>query len=120
MRPSKASGENRTFSGIELRDYQLDALERVKTAYKQGRRRVLVSLPTGTGKTVVLASIPRHFRMKKRLLVIAHREELLIQAEQKFRAIDPELKIGIERAEDYASNESQVVIASVPTLARSN
>jgi ATP-dependent helicase IRC3 len=111
---------NRSTDSIELRDYQLDALERVKEAYKQGRRRVLVSLPTGTGKTVVFASFPRHFKMKKRLLVIAHREELLIQAEQKFRAIDPDLKIGIERAGDYATGDSQVVIASVPTLARSN
>ena len=105
---------------IELRDYQIEALERVKKAYTEGKRRVIVSLPTGTGKTVVFASFPRHFKMKKRLLVLAHREELLIQAEQKFRAVDPELKIGIERADDYAASEAQVVIASVPTLARSN
>jgi ATP-dependent helicase IRC3 len=105
---------------MELRDYQHEALDRVKKAYTQGKRRVLVSLPTGTGKTVVFASFPGHFKMKKRLLVIAHREELLIQAEQKFRAIDPALKIGIERAGDYAPSESQVVIASVPTLARPN
>jgi ATP-dependent helicase IRC3 len=120
MQPSKASGHKQTSRGIELRDYQIEALERVKKAYTEGRRRVLVSLPTGTGKTVVFASFPRHFKMKKRLLVLAHREELLIQAEQKFRGVDPDLKIGIERAEDYASSESQVVIASVPTLARSN
>ena len=105
---------------IELRDYQIESLERVKKAYTEGKRRVIVSLPTGTGKTVVFASFPRHFKMKKRLLVLAHREELLIQAEQKFRAVDPELKIGIERADDYAASEAQVVIASVPTLARSN
>jgi superfamily II DNA or RNA helicase len=120
MQPSKASGQDRTSRRIELRDYQIEALERVKKAYTEGRRRVLVSLPTGTGKTVVFASFPRHFKMKRRLLVLAHREELLIQAEQKFRAIDPDLKIGIERADDYASSESQVVIASVPTLARDN
>src|SRR5215813_11338540 len=117
---SQKPSQKRTSPGIELRDYQIDALERIKKAYTDGRRRILVSLPTGTGKTVVFASFPRHFKMKKRLLVVAHREELLIQAEQKFRAIDPELKIGIERAGDYATGESQVVIASVPTLARSN
>src|SRR5215467_3665415 len=120
MRAVKASGDNRASQAIELRDYQIEALERVRKAYTEGKRRVLVSLPTGTGKTVVFASFPRHFKMKKRLLVLAHREELLIQAERKFRAIDPDLKISIERAEDYASSESQVVIASVPTLARSN
>src|SRR5215831_5438807 len=120
MQPSKARSHNRASRGIELRDYQIEALERVKKAYTEGKRRVLVSLPTGNGKTVVFASFPRHFKMKKRLLVLAHREELLIQAEKKFRAIDPDLKIGLERAEDYASSDSQVVIASVPTLARSN
>jgi superfamily II DNA or RNA helicase len=90
---------------LELRDYQTEALARVKDAYKRGKRRVLVSLPTGTGKTVVFAHFPRALRMKKRLLVLAHREELLLQAEQKFRAVDPDLKIGIERAEDRAADD---------------
>ena len=57
--------------------------------------------------------------MKKRLLVLAHREELLTQAEQRFRSrrVDPGLKIGIERAEERAASDTQVVIASVQTLA---
>lgn len=105
---------------LSLRNYQTEALARVKDAYKSGKRRVLVSLPTGTGKTVVFAHFPRALRMKKRLLVLAHREELLLQAEQKFRAVDPDLKIGIERAEDRVSGDAQVVIASVPTLAHSD
>jgi ATP-dependent helicase IRC3 len=105
---------------VSLRDYQNEALANVKAAYKNGKRRVLVSLPTGTGKTVVFAHFPVTLRMKKRLLVLAHREELLQQAAQKFRAVDPELKIGIERAEERVTNETQVVIASVATLARSD
>jgi ATP-dependent helicase IRC3 len=103
---------------VQLRDYQREALVRVHEAYKQGKRRVLVSLPTGTGKTVVFAHFPGVLRMKKRLLVLAHREELLLQAEQKFRAVNPDLKLGIERAEERVSADAQVVIASVPTLAR--
>src|SRR5688572_6418300 len=103
---------------IELRPYQTEALLRVRDAYKAGKRRVLVSLPTGTGKTVVFAHFPVTLRMKKRLLVLAHREELLQQAAQKFRAVNPELKIGIERAEERVAHDTQVVIASVATLAR--
>jgi superfamily II DNA or RNA helicase len=57
--------------------------------------------------------------MKKRLLVLAHREELLLQARDKFRSIDPELKAEIEQASAHASSDAKVVIASVPTLARS-
>jgi superfamily II DNA or RNA helicase len=61
----------------QLRPYQREALMAVRDAYKAGKRRVIVSLPTGTGKTVVFAHFPRVLNMKKRLLVLAHREELL-------------------------------------------
>lgn len=101
-----------------LRAYQREALAAVLDAYKAGKRRVIVSLPTGTGKTVVFAHFPRVFKMKKRLLVLAHREELLLQARDKFRSIDPELKAEIEQAGTHAAADAKVVIASVPTLAR--
>ena len=102
-----------------LRPYQSEALTAVRDAYIAGKRRVIVSLPTGTGKTVVFAHFPRVLKMKKRLLVLAHREELLLQARDKFRSIDPELKAEIEQAGTHATSDAKVVIASVPTLARS-
>src|ERR1700739_3590032 len=101
-----------------LRAYQSEALKAVLDAYKAGKRRVIVSLPTGTGKTVVFAHFPNALNMKKRLLVLAHREELLLQARDKFRLIDPELKAEIEQANAPAGADAKVVIASVPTLAR--
>ena len=101
-----------------LRPYQREALTAVRDAYKAGKRRVIVSLPTGTGKTLVFAHFPRVLNMKKRLLVLAHREELLLQARDKFRSIDPELKAEIEQAGARAAADAKVVIASVPTLAR--
>jgi superfamily II DNA or RNA helicase len=52
---------------MDLRPYQREALTRVKDAYKAGQRRVVVSLPTGTGKTVVFAHFPRALKMKKRV-----------------------------------------------------
>jgi hypothetical protein len=58
---------------LGLRPYQREALVRVREAYRAGKRRVLISLPTGTGKTVVFAHFPRVLKMKKRLLVLAHR-----------------------------------------------
>ena len=67
---------------LQLRPYQRQALQRIKQAYKDGKRRVIVSLPTGTGKTVVFAHFPQFFKMKKRSLVLAHREELLLQARE--------------------------------------
>ncbi len=103
---------------LNLRPYQREALQSIHKAYKNGKRRVIVSLPTGTGKTVVFAHFPRFFNMKKRLLVLAHREELLLQARAKFQNIDPELKIGIEQSTSRAPADSKVVLASVPTLGR--
>ncbi len=70
---------------LNLRPYQTEALMSVRDAYKAGKRRVIVSLPTGTGKTVVFAYFPAALKMKKRLLVLAHREELLLQAQEKVR-----------------------------------
>ncbi len=103
---------------LNLRPYQTEALMSVRDAYKAGKRRVIVSLPTGTGKTVVFAYFPAALKMKKRLLVLAHREELLLQAQEKFRSIDPDLKVEIEQAGARASADARVVVASVPTLAR--
>jgi ATP-dependent helicase IRC3 len=103
---------------LPLRPYQSEALTAVRNAYKAGKRRVIVSLPTGTGKTVVFAHFPIALNMKKRLLVLAHREELLLQARDKFRLIDPELRVEIEQASARAGADAKVVIASVPTLAR--
>jgi superfamily II DNA or RNA helicase len=102
---------------LQLRPYQSQALARVLEAYKAGKRRVIVSLPTGTGKTIVFAHFPSALKMKKRLLVLAHREELLVQAQNKFRAVDPDTKVGIEQAGARASADARVVVASVPTLA---
>src|SRR5215831_6637829 len=103
---------------LDLRSYQYEALQSVYQAYKKGKRRVIVSLPTGTGKTVVFAHFPQFFKMKKRLLVLAHREELLLQARDKFLQLDPDLKVGIEQSASRASEDAKVVIASVPTLGR--
>src|SRR5438552_9500371 len=103
---------------LNLRPYQSEALTAVRSAYKAGKRRVIVSLPTGTGKTVVFAHFPKVLQMKKRLLVLAHREELLLRARDKFQSIDPELKAEIEQAGSRAAADAKVVIASIPTLAR--
>ena len=104
----------------KLRDYQIECLETLLARYRGGKRRELVCLPTGTGKTVIFAAFPRFFKMKKRMLVLAHREELLDQARDKITRANPELKVEIEQAGRRASKGSDVVIASVPTLGRKN
>ena len=103
---------------IRLRDYQRECLAAIFHRYKAGVRRQLVCLPTGTGKTVIFAQFPSFFRMKRRMLVLAHRAELLNQARDKLLAANPALKVEIEQAGRSASEGSDVVVASVPTLGR--
>ncbi len=105
-------------TAMELRPYQTESLAQVEARYRVGARRLLVALPTGTGKTVVFARFPGYFRMKKRLLVLAHRRELLEQARDKFQRVDPDLAVDIEQGSRRATADSQVVVASVPTLGR--
>jgi len=103
-------------AGFSLRPYQLEALEAIRREIASGTMRTLVALPTGTGKTVVFAHLPEALGLgKKRLLVLAHREELLDQALAKFRVVNPDMRCAIEQADRYAGG-AQVVIASVQTL----
>ncbi len=103
---------------MKLRPYQHECLQHLRARYRQGARRLLVSLPTGTGKTVVFAAMPGFFKMKKRMLVLAHRQELLDQAAAKFAAAAPGLPIGIEQGSRSAPPDTRIVLASVPTVGR--
>jgi ATP-dependent helicase IRC3 len=103
---------------MKLRPYQQECLLRLRARYREGARRLLVSLPTGTGKTIVFAAMPSFFEMKKRMLVLAHRQELLDQAAAKFRAVAPDLLVGIEQGNRSAPPGARIVLASVPTVGR--
>jgi superfamily II DNA or RNA helicase len=98
-----------------LRPYQLEAISAVESA---GAGPLLVVLPTGTGKTVVFASLIRD--RGGRALVVAHRDELLGQAEHKLIAAGiPAGSIGrVQAGRDDC--ESPVVLGSAQTLARSS
>ncbi len=62
---------------IKLFDYQEDMVKRVQEAFKH-HNAVMVQMPTGTGKTHVLAAIVGVF-LKKKVWVVAHRRELVSQ-----------------------------------------
>ena len=77
---------------IQLFDYQENMVERVQEAFKR-HDAVMVQMPTGTGKTHVLAAIVGLF-LKKNVWVVAHRRELVSQIKDTlgrfFPALDSE------------------------------
>lgn len=104
---------------MQLRNYQQEALDAMLKAERAGISKQLVVLPTGAGKTVLFAHLPIVRQNSLPMLVLAHRTELLSQAKAKIESMNPELSVGIEKAESRAG-KADVVIASVQTLGRGN
>ena len=95
---------------------QLHALEALAATRVQGFRRGLVVLATGLGKTW-LAAFDATSMGARRVLFVAHREEILNQAAQTFLRIRPDCRVGFY-AGDSHDVEVDVLCASVHTLGR--
>lgn len=102
-------------SFLSLRDYQQEALNTVSQEFLDGVHKQLVVLPTGSGKTILMAAIAKRFN--KRMLLVAHREELIQQAFEKFKIFWPDADIGICMAE-RDETDRQIVIGSVQSCSR--
>ena len=102
---------------IALRPYQEEALSSISTNLENGINKQLVVLPTGAGKTVIFSHLPKVLSTSLPMLVLAHRGELLTQAQEKILWSNPQLDVQIEKAELHA-DMCDVVVASVPTLGR--
>ena len=106
-----------TTTGLVLRDYQVEALQAFWTCPDQ---RQLQSLPTGTGKTVIFARLARdwcersHPADRRRVLIIAHTEELVAQAAVKVTA-DHGRRPGVVKAETNEVDRD-VLVASIQTI----
>lgn len=104
---------------MELRPYQETARQKIQEEWEEGKKRTLLVLPTGTGKTIVFSKIIED-RVKKgeRVLVIAHRGELLEQASDKLYK-STGLKTATEKAEQTSLGSFyRVVVGSVQTMQR--
>jgi len=106
------------FSTLRLRPYQEAAQKAILDARKRGFRAQLVSLATGLGKSVVIATLPELLELRSAdvMLVVAHRDELIAQLVEKLKAQNPEAIVGVEKADDYASDDCNIVVATVQTL----
>ena len=124
---------SRDSCGLHLREYQRQVLASAVTQYARGARRILFPLATGLGKTVVFAHFPAALPaalMRRGMLVLVHRDELVTQAEAAIRRVSDELglqlAVGVEQGarsvvRHVAEGDTlhlDVLIASVQTLGR--
>lgn len=105
--------------GQELRPYQQQARDYIHAEWENGHTRTLLVLPTGTGKTIVFASVAAdQVRAGDRVLILAHRGELLEQAADKLQR-STGLVSAVEKADATCLNTwFRVVVGSVQTLQR--
>jgi DEAD box family helicase len=102
---------------ITLRPYQEEARTKIKDEWDKGNKKTLLVLPTGCGKTIVFAMIAADMVKKgKRVLILAHRAELLEQAADKIRK-STGLICSVEKAEESSIGSwFMITVGSVQTL----
>lgn len=104
---------------IQLREYQVESIEAVRAAIRAGKRRIILTIPTGGGKTYTAVSIIASAIGKgKRCLFVAHRLELIDQCVRSIFKVGLTC-VGVIRAGDKRADLSQPIqVASIQTLAR--
>lgn len=102
---------------MNLRPYQEAARKAVLNEWGAGHRKTVAVLPTGTGKTILFASIiENQVRQGGRALVLAHRGELLDQAADKLRKTTG-IESALEKAESTAFGSMfPVTVGSVQSM----
>jgi DNA repair protein RadD len=102
---------------MQLRDYQESAVQAVRDSFRSGHKHTLLVSPTGSGKTVIFSYIAAGMaRNNKRILIVAHRRELLKQISAALK------KVGVAHAVMAGGYRgvptANVVVASVFTLVK--
>ncbi len=115
QRPSESGLIEAADMGMPLlqpRPAQQMALDAVYATMEEGYRKAMVVMATGLGKTYLAAFLAKSF---KRVLFIAHREEILQQAQRSFRLVMPERSSGLYNGAEK-SVDTQLLFASIYTL----
>ena len=108
---------------MKLRYYQRDAIDSLHHwfANRPAEDHALIVLPTAAGKTIIFSHFIKEILAKDptaRFLVMAHRKELVEQAETKLKTVWPDAPVGVLAAGMKRFEiDSQILIASRDTLA---
>lgn len=101
---------------LKLRDYQLEAKSLIRESFSKGKRRVILCMPTGSGKTVTFVDmVADTISSGKRVMIICDRKELIGQALNKMNQLGLSPTVIAPKYKQYPNN---VYLASVDTLRR--
>lgn len=100
---------------MRLRPYQEEAIRAVENGWRDQQKQLLV-LPTGTGKTIVFSQIAKDRTATGRVLIMAHRDELIEQARDKYRSLTGDETAKEKAADSCLGSAFPVVVGSVQTL----
>ena len=114
---------------LKPRPYQEDCISAFEADFGSGIQRAATVLPTGMGKTVIMAHLGHRFiratstigtfgqQVTRRIAIFVHRDELVNQTVDKFHSVDPTLTIGVVKASRHEI-DCDVVIISIQTIGR--
>lgn len=100
---------------FQLRDYQKEAVNATLKHFRQSNESAVIVLPTGSGKSLVIAELAR--LAKRKILVLTHVKELVEQNHQKFESYGTQAGIysaGLKKKE----TQFQITFASIQSAAR--
>jgi len=103
----------------QLRDYQLESVSAAWSFLCNQQGNPVIVLPTGAGKSLVIAQIGKDAveRYAGRVIVLAHRKELLAQNAEKIAALLPDLDVGVFSAGLRSRDtEHDIVVAGIQSV----
>jgi superfamily II DNA or RNA helicase len=101
---------------MKARPYQSAAIDGIFASWQKSASTLAV-LPTGTGKTIIFATVIKN-RPAGRAMVVAHREELIYQAADKIESVTgvrPDIEMADLKAGDSLLHRADVVVSSIQT-----
>jgi len=103
-----------------LRPYQREAVDAVFNYWQRGGSNPVVEIPTGGGKSLVMAELARSLAQDHgaRVVIAAHRKELIEQNAQAVRELWPDAPIGIMSASVGQKRIQQITVCGVQTAVR--
>ncbi|MEA3307493.1 MAG: DEAD/DEAH box helicase [Elusimicrobiota bacterium] len=104
---------------MELRNYQVEAIEKARNSIRSGHKRIIIQANTGAGKTIIAGAIISSALEKgKKVIFLVHFRQLAYQAMERFQDFGISDEIGIIMANEDPHLDRPVQIVSVQTYGR--